>query len=97
MKIQLSPAEVARDSRPVRGQGGFQTLLRRIAKQISGDGVLTISESDLEKLIRYSFQYGQGGFQGRTTRTARRVRGASGWSTQLSDTTHRSVGHVPAG
>lgn len=74
MKIQLSSAEVARYTRPIRGQGGFQTLLRRIAKQITANGVLTISESDLEKLIRYSFTYGQGGFQERTKPTARRVR-----------------------
>lgn len=75
MNIQLSPAEVARYRRPVRGQGGFQTLLRRISKQISAGGVLEISEGDLEKLIRYSFKYGQGGFQERTKPTARRVRG----------------------
>lgn len=74
MNIQLSPAEVARYTRPIRGQGGFQALLRRIAKQISPSGVLTISEDDLEKLIRYSFAYGQGGFQERTKPTARRVR-----------------------
>jgi hypothetical protein len=74
MKIQLTPGEVARYTRQVRGQGGFQTLLRRIAKQITPDGLLTVSESDLEKLIRYSFQYGQGGFQERTKPTARRVR-----------------------
>ena len=73
MKIQLSLAEVARYTRPIRGQGGFQTLLRRIAKQITDNGVLTISEGDLEKLIRYSFAYGQGGFQERTKPTARRV------------------------
>ena len=74
MRIQLSRAEVARYTRPVSGRGGFQTLLRRIAKQISPDGVLEISEADLERLVRYSFQYGQGGFQERTKPTARRVR-----------------------
>lgn len=72
MKIQLSPGEITRYSKPVRGQGGFQTLLRRIAKNISLDGILDISESDMEKLIRYSFQYGQGGFQERTKPTARK-------------------------
>ena len=74
MRIKLSSAEVARYTRPVRGQGGFQTLLRRISKQIAANGVLTISEGDLEKLIRYSFAYGQGGYQERTKPTARRVR-----------------------
>jgi hypothetical protein len=73
MNIQLSPAEVARYQRPVRGRGGFQTLLRRISKQISARGALEISEDDLEKLLRYSFEYGQGGFQDRTRPTARRA------------------------
>lgn len=74
MRIQLTPAEVERYQRPVRGQGGFQTLLRRIARQISPDCILEISEGDLERLIRYSFEYGQGGFQERTKPTARRAR-----------------------
>ena len=74
MRIRQSSAEVARYTRPIRGHGGFQTLLRRIAKQIAANSVLTISEGDLEKLIRYSFTYGQGGYQERTKPTARRVR-----------------------
>jgi len=74
MRIQLSPSEVQRYQRPVRGRGGFQTLLRRIARNIDSAGVLEITDNDLEKLIRYSFEYGQGGFQERTKRTARRAR-----------------------
>lgn len=74
MKIQLTLKEVERYKQPVKGQGGFQTLLRRIAKDIDGGGVLEVSEIDLEKLIRYSFEYGQGGFQERTKSTARRSR-----------------------
>ena len=74
MKVQLSPTEVVRYTRPVRGRGGFQTLLRRLAKQISPVGALTISKDDLEKLVRYSFKYGQGGFQERTKPTARKLR-----------------------
>ena len=73
MKIQLSPGEIARFRRPVRGQGGFQVLLRRIAKKIGDDGVIEVSDADLEKIVRYSFSYGQGGFQERTKPTARRT------------------------
>jgi hypothetical protein len=73
MKIQLTPGEIARYEQPVRGRGGFQTLLRRISKQISPTGVLEVSEGDLEKLLRYSFQYGQGGFQERTKPAAKRA------------------------
>lgn len=70
MKIQLSAAELSRISRPVRGQGGFQSLLRKLQKQLDG-ALLEVSEADLERLVRYSFEYGQGGFQERTKATAR--------------------------
>ena len=73
MKIQLSPSEVKLFTRPIRGRGGFQTFLRKIAKQISDSGELTISNTDLEKMVRYSFKYGQGGFQARTRKTAGKV------------------------
>lgn len=73
MKIQLSTAELSRISRPVRGRGGFQSLLRKLQKQLDGD-ILEVSETDLERLLRYSFEYGQGGFQERTKPTARRSR-----------------------
>ena len=73
MKIQLSSAELRRIDRPVRGQGGFQSLLRKLQKQLDGD-LLEVSEVDLERLLRYSFEYGQGGFQERTKPTARRSR-----------------------
>jgi hypothetical protein len=74
VKVQLTLSEVERYKTPVKGQGGFQMLLRRIAKNIDDDGVLEVSETDLEKLIRYSFEYGQGGFQERSKPTARRLR-----------------------
>ena len=73
MKIQLTPAEVARFSKPVNGRGGFQSLLRRLAKQISPTGVLTLNAADAEKLVRYSFKYGPGGFENRTKDSATKV------------------------
>ena len=44
-----------------------------LQKQLDGD-LLEVSEADLERLVRYSFEYGQGGFQERTKPTARRSR-----------------------
>ena len=74
MRMQLNEEEFERFSRPVRGHGGFQTLLRNIQNGIDPDTqVLDISEGDLERLIRYSFNYGDGGFQGRTKPTAQRA------------------------
>ena len=69
MKIQLSDRELAKITKPIKGQGGFQTLLRRIQKQVHGN-VLEASETDIEKLIRYSFEYGHGGFQERAKTAA---------------------------
>jgi hypothetical protein len=73
MKIELSNLEVARISKPVKGRGGFQSLLRRIQNQIHGN-ILEASDGDIEKLVRYSFHYGQGGFQEQVKATARKNR-----------------------
>ncbi len=71
MKIQLSPAQIAVIQKPVRGKGGFQVLLRRLQRQISSQGVLTATDQDVEKLLRYAFTYGQGGFEERIKGPAR--------------------------
>ncbi len=69
MDVQLSHTTAARLLRPVRGRGGFQSLLRRLQPRIQS-GVLAVDHSDYEKLERYSNAYGRGGFQGRTTGAA---------------------------
>lgn len=66
MKIQLTEASLNRFKRPVRGQGGFQNLLRTIQAGINWTtGMLSISKADAERVIRYAARYGGGGFQGR--------------------------------
>lgn len=72
MKIQLTDAETATFKRAINGRGGFQTLLRRVQKKIDGNNVLDVSDQDTEKIIRYFFQYGQGGFQDRTKPVVKR-------------------------
>lgn len=69
MNVQLSRTTVARLSRPVRGRGGFQSLLRRIQPRLVGR-TIDLDEGELEKLGRYSRSYGRGGFQDRTTGAA---------------------------
>jgi hypothetical protein len=74
-KVQLSASEAARCRKPIRGRGGFQTLLKKIASKIGADNTVVLSDDDLEKLLRYSFNYGRGGFQERTkaaTRSAKK-------------------------
>lgn len=46
------------------GQGGFQSLFRKLKSQASA-AELTLYPDDLERLARYSMQYGEGGFQNR--------------------------------
>ncbi len=72
MRIQLTDNEAARFQKPVNGRGGFQTLLRRMQKSIDGENVLDVSDADVEKVIRYFFQYGQGGFQDRAKPVAKK-------------------------
>lgn len=74
MQIPLSSALRAKLSMPVRGGGGFQSLLRKLQRQIT-NGTIHVDASDVERLLRYSFQYGGGGFQERTKPAARATAG----------------------
>ncbi len=65
-RIQVSQSDFALLDRPVRGQGGFQNLLRRIrAGYDPATETLEVSGPDAERVTRYSADYGGGGFQGR--------------------------------
>ena len=74
MWVELSQAIRNRLMRPVNGKGGFQTLLRKLRGQLNGDWVLVTPE-DAERLSRYSYAYGGGGFQRRTSPVAQGVQG----------------------
>ncbi len=51
-------------SRPLRGQGGYQSLLARLQSNMNGTR-LRLTRDDCERVVRYATQYGQGGFQER--------------------------------
>lgn len=70
--IQLTASDVAKFKKPVRGRGGFQSLLRAIAKKIQLDGTVNLTDRETERLVRYSFQYGPGGFEDRMKPAARK-------------------------
>jgi hypothetical protein len=70
--VNLTTDELDALRRPVSGQGGFQSLLRRMQNQIAGN-TLVLNESDGERLIRYAERYGSGGFQGRLERVVQQV------------------------
>ena len=44
--------------------GGFQTLMKKLLNQLN-DQILTYDSDDLEKLERYTKEYGGGGFENR--------------------------------
>ena len=65
MSIDLDPTEARTLRKPIRGRGGFQSLLRKLQHQLDGRQ-LEVSSVDLERLRRYAAAYGRGGFQRRT-------------------------------
>ena len=65
MRLPLTSAALSKLRKPVRGQGGFQSLLRKLQTQLDG-GELQVTVEDVERLVRYSASHGGGGFQERT-------------------------------
>ena len=72
MTVSLTSEEAALLSRPGEGEGGFQSFLRSVQERIEGNTV-TLSRSDIEKVVRYSTQYGEGGFQDRIVALLRAI------------------------
>jgi hypothetical protein len=64
VEVQLSREDLELLMRPVAGQGGWQSLLRKLQKQIDGN-TLTLSEDDSRRILRYILSYGSGGWQDR--------------------------------
>ncbi len=64
MKIQLSDGDVEQLMRPVRGQGGWQSLVRRLQGQVDGN-VIDLSERDQQNILHDLLSYGTGGWQDR--------------------------------
>lgn len=60
----LSSEDIEPILKEVSGQGGFQDLLRKLQKQIENHSIY-LEDSDIDRMIRYSKEYGVGGFQNR--------------------------------
>ncbi len=71
----LTPAEVEWLSRPIRGRGGFQSLLRALTRHRTGN-IQRVPDHLAERIHRYANKYGEGGFQGRLHALSHRLRGA---------------------
>lgn len=62
----LQTAEAEALMRKVHGQGGFQSLLRALQKQYDKKtSVVTVTSEQIEKINRYTKEYGSGGFENR--------------------------------
>ncbi len=72
MWLLLDVSELAWLSKPVNGQGGFQSLLRALAKNRSGQ-MQFVPPTLVERIQRYARKYGKGGFQGRLRSLAQRL------------------------
>ncbi len=62
--IELSDEALELLNRPVRGSGGWQSLLIRIKEKIVGNELI-LNVNDAAKIFKYTIEYGQGGFEDR--------------------------------
>lgn len=68
MNINLTTDEIATlfDPTGTQGQGGFQSLLGGLQRRTDlQTGALALTEADLERIPRYAFDYGNGGWEDR--------------------------------
>ena len=64
--ITLNAAEAVLLNTPDQGQGGFQALMSKLQSQYEPTtGELRLDDSDLERIPRYAFDYGNGGWENR--------------------------------
>ena len=79
MRVVLSLSEVAElfiQPPATRGDGGYQSLLVSLQKSINRTtGELDLTEEDLERIPRYAFDYGNGGWENRLVAIFGRVLG----------------------
>jgi hypothetical protein len=76
MRVTLNPGEMEvlfRQDPRTKRNGGYQSLLVRLQKNTNqSTGALTLTDSDLERIPRYAFDYGNGGWEARLMSIFRR-------------------------
>jgi hypothetical protein len=79
MKVTFTPDEVAvidRQDPATAGDGGFQKLLVRLQRRLDrSSNEIDLTVDDIEKIGRYAFDYGNGGWENRLTAIFSRVLG----------------------
>jgi len=78
--VTLNTAEIEvlfRQDPATQRDGGYQSLLVRLQNNTDrATGALTLTDSDLERIQRYAFDYGNGGWEDRLTGIFQRHLGA---------------------
>jgi hypothetical protein len=68
MIVQLLPSEIeilCKQDPSSRNDGGFQNYLVQLRKRLNiSTGEIDLTEDDLERILRYAFDYGNGGWEG---------------------------------
>ena len=79
--VNLNASEIEfldRQSPSTSQDGGFQSLLVRLQEKIDrGTGALPLTQKDIERIGRYAFDYGNGGWESRLTGAFGRTLGPS--------------------
>lgn len=65
-KVKLNAAELTELLKPNAGSGGWQSLLEGLQRKINkSTGEIVLTATDIERIQRYAFDYGNGGWEGR--------------------------------
>jgi hypothetical protein len=79
MVVTLNPDEVTilfRQDPKTKGDGGYQSLLVKLQKRVDPTTrAIDLKFNDLEKIARYAFDYGHGGWEDRLVSIFGRVLG----------------------
>jgi hypothetical protein len=78
--VQLTPEEIeilSRQDPDTQHDGGWQSLLVRLQNNIDENGSITLTDQDLERIARYAFEYGNGGWEARLTGVFGRTLGSA--------------------
>ena len=67
IKVAVTPnLKSAFASLTIKGQGGFQTLMRDVSeKVVKSSGIVKFTPDEFTRVTRYATSYGEGGFQQR--------------------------------
>jgi len=80
MQIILNNAEIQllfQQAPETRGDGGYQNFLTKLQNKTDRiTGILELTEKDLERIHRYAYEYGNGGWETRLMEIFGRVLGA---------------------